>query len=771
MNTSQSSKEYAAQLNAPAENVDLTNCDREPIHIPGSIQPHGILMVLSIPDLHITQVSNNTDTHLGTEPARLLGQHIAQLLPADQVEQLTQSLRLEAIETVNPLVITIQDSKGQEKTFDGVVHRVDGHEKELLLLELEPTLDTNNIYIPNFYQVMRTSATVLQGASNLLDMCQASAEAVRRLTGFDRVLIYRFHEDWHGEVIAEARNEDQEAYLGLHYPASDIPAQARELYRHNWLRLISDVAYQPAPIIPTDNPLTQTPLNLSSSVLRSVSPMHIMYLKNMGVAASMSISIIKNNMLWGLISCHHNAPRLVPYTVRAACEFLGQLLSLQIAAREDVDDYAYEMQVKNIQASLLERIRGDQNPFEQIVEHATELMSLVNAQGAAVYFNDRYVPLGMAPAATDGMRIVGWLKENMQNDVFVTDNFSNYWKDAQQWQDTASGLLAISISPSQGSYVLWFRPEVVREVTWSGDPHKPVQMQDGSAMLLPRTSFAAWSETVRFRSQAWKACELEAARGLRSAIVDNVLRDLVVQRADELADLNKMLEESNQELDSFAYIVSHDLKEPLRGINNYVHILKEDYSQSLNEEGLSRLATLLRLTQRLDTLIDSLLHYSRVGRVDLAFAETDLNEVLDSVLELLRARIEEHQIEIRVPRPLPTIWCDRARIGEIFTNLITNAMKYNDKADKWIEIGYQQPEDSQQPLVFYVRDNGIGIRDKYFDSIFRIFKRLHGRDKFGGGTGAGLTIVKRIVERHKGTIWPESTFGEGTTFYFTLQEG
>ncbi|GCE06309.1 histidine kinase [Dictyobacter aurantiacus] len=772
MSMSKFSKEYVTQTNASNEVVDLTNCDREPIHIPGSIQPHGLLMVLSVPALNIIQISNNADALLGIASVSLLEQPIAQLLPSDQVEQLTASLLLDEIEAVNPLALRIQNSEGQEQRFDGVVHHVDGHEKELLLLELEPAPEEKRAYVPNFYQIMRTSASVLQRAANLLDMCQASAEAVRRLTGFDRVMIYRFHEDWHGEVIAEARNEDLESYLGLHYPASDIPAQARELYRHNWLRLIADVSYQPAPLIPVENPVTRGPINLGSSVLRSVSPMHIMYLKNMGVAASMSISIKKNDQLWGLISCHHNSPRFVPYTVRAACEFLGQSLSLQIAAREDIDDYAYEMHVKNIQASLLEHIRGDQSPFEQLLQHPEELLSLTNAQGAAVCFNDRYMPIGQAPGAADGMRIVDWLKEHVHNDVFVTNTFSEHWKDAEQLQGMVSGLLAISISPLQGSYVLWFRSEVVQQVIWGGDPHKPVQVQpDGSAILYPRTSFAAWSETVHFQSQAWKACEVDAARGFRSALVDRALHDLLVQRSEELAGLNKQLAESNQELDSFAYIVSHDLKEPLRGINNYVNILKTDFADTLNEEGLSRLDTLQRLSHRLDSLIESLLHYSRVGRVDLAFAETNLNEMLDATLELLRARIEEQGVEIRVPRPLPTIWCDRVRVGEIFTNLITNAMKYNDKAEKWVEIGYQQPEDPQQALIFYVRDNGIGIRDKYFDSIFNIFKRLHGRDKFGGGTGAGLTIVKRIVERHGGEIWLESTFGEGTTFYFTLQEG
>ncbi|WP_126628139.1 ATP-binding protein [Dictyobacter alpinus] len=768
----QFNKDYPIDVKNPTKIIDLTNCEREPIHIPGSIQPHGVLFVLNIPSLQITQVSNNTQDLLGIAPERLLQQDLAAFLPAEQITELRDALQLAEVEAANPLLITPQIGHGEEQAFDGVIHRVVGHEQELLLLELEVAPDKHKLHVPNFYQIMRTSTTVLQGASSLFDLCQFSAEAVRKLTGFDRIMIYRFHEDWHGEVIAEARNEDMEPYLGLHYPASDIPSQARELYRHNWLRLIADVAYQPAAIIPTDSPLTQHPLNLSSAVLRSVSPMHIQYLKNMGVAASMSISILKDNQLWGLISCHHNQPKFVPYTIRAACEFLGQLLSLQIVAREDVDDYAYEMKIKDRQAQVLAAMRGEHGHYQQLLERPQQLLQLVGAQGAAFFFDDSYTAVGKAPDATDGRRIVAWLQSNIHADIFVTDSLSRHWPEAEQLKERASGLLAISIPSLQSSYVLWFRPEVIHEVTWGGDPHKPVQTQEGSPVLHPRTSFASWSETVNLQSQPWKAVEVDAARAIRSAIIDRVLQDLVEQRARDLQEMNKFLADSNEELDAFAYIVSHDLKEPLRGITNYVHILKEDYAEYLDAEGVGRLNTLLHLTQRLDILIDSLLHYSRVGRVNLAFAQTDLNAVLENALAMVQNRIQEKQMIIRIPRPLPTVWCDRARIGEIFTNLISNALKYNDKPDKWIEIGYQQSAaDPQAPLVFYVRDNGIGIRDRYFDLIFQIFKRLHGRDKFDGGAGAGLTIVKRIVERHGGKIWLESTYGEGTTFYFTLQEG
>ncbi len=259
-------------------------------------------------------------------------------------------------------------------------------------------------------------------------------------------------------------------------------------------------------------------------------------------------------------------------------------------------------------------------------------------------------------------------------------------------------------------------------------------------------------------------------------------------RSDDLAAANNKLIRSNTELDDFAYVTSHDLKEPLRGIHNYSTFLLEDYSDKIDEEGKNKLQTLIRLTQRLESFINSLLYYSRVGRIDLAFAETDLDVGLHEVLDSLHVTLEEKNIDIRIPRPLPTLLCDQSRVVEVFRNLITNAMKYNDKPKKWIEIGYclkgensevdkalsgnrngNGPGGGDSELAFYVRDNGIGIREKHLDSVFRIFKRLHGRDKFGGGTGAGLTIVKKIVERHGGRVWVDSTFGEGTTFYFILQ--
>ena len=250
--------------------------------------------------------------------------------------------------------------------------------------------------------------------------------------------------------------------------------------------------------------------------------------------------------------------------------------------------------------------------------------------------------------------------------------------------------------------------------------------------------------------------------------------------ASELGQRNADLIRSNQELDAFAYIASHDLKEPLRGIHNYATFLVEDYSDKLDDEGKDKLTTLTRLSQRLDGLLDSLLEFSRLGRVDFALGQTELHDVVAEVVDSMRITLDAQRVDIRIPQRLPRVRGDRVMLGEVYRNLITNAAKYNPNPDKWIEIGFQpdaRPSaNGDTPLrrrqtVFYVRDNGLGIPEKHFDVIFRIFKRLHEREAFGGGTGVGLTIVKKVIERHGGEIWLESSLGEGTTFYFTIAEG
>jgi len=750
-----------------SETVDLTICDREPIHIPGSIQPHGFLLILREPELKIIQVSENTAEFIGKQPKNLLNTYLEDLLIPKQIAAIKKCLQSD-FENVNPLKLTF-NKKSKIITFDGIIHRLEG----VLLLELEPTKTKKNQDFFGFYHLVRGTISKLQNISKLAEMCNVIVREVQKITGFDRVMVYQFDQAGAGTVIAEVKREDLTPFLGLRYPASDIPKQAKQLYTGNWLRLIPDVNYQSVPLIPQLNPLTNSPTDLSFSVLRSVSQIHIQYLHNMGVGASMSISLIKNKKLWGLIACHHESMKHLSYEIRTACEFLGQVVSWELIAKEDNEDLDYKMKLKLILSKFMESIPENNDFVDGLTQSEVDLLALTNAQGVAICQNDQWISIGQTPEITDLGTLLEWIETKIEGNLFHTDALSKEYLEAEKYQQIVSGVIALAISKVNRNYILWFRPEVIQTVNWGGNPNKPVEVKEDNVLYLsPRKSFTLWQETVKGKSLAWKPCEIEAVLELRSAIVGIVLR-----RADELAKINIELERSNNELDAFAYIASHDLKEPLRGIHNYASFLIEDYANVLHEEGISKLETLVRLTQRMEDLIDSLLHFSRLGRIELAWQDTDLNDLVKNVIDMLSLSLPMSNVEIRIPRPLPRVKCDRIQISEVFSNLLSNATKYNDRTEKWIEIGFldfenqsrhDTEESEKEAIVFYVRDNGIGIREYHLENIFRIFKRLHGPKKYGGGTGAGLTIAKKIVERHGGRIWVESIFGEGSTFYFTL---
>ncbi len=747
------------------DTVNLTNCDREPIHIPNYIQPQGLLLALAEPDLRITLASENASEILGLSARDLLDRPLADFISSDRGDliEVIQACLDHSFEHVNPLNFAIANADGVVRPFNGVVHRAPSGE---IVLELEPVESASKGDFFQFYRRIKVTLAKMQTTQNLSALCDLVVQEMRGLTGFDRVMIYRFNEGGDGTVIAESKQDDLEPFLGMHFPDSDIPKQAKHLYTLNWLRLIPDVNYQQIGLVATDG-TSSDPLDMSYCGLRAVSPLHIEYLKNMGVVASMSVSLIQQQKLWGLISCHHITPKLVPYEIRTVCEFLGQLMSTELSTKENNEDLDYKLHLKTIQSQFVERLTKvtSSNFVEEIISDHEALLNLTGASGVAVCDGDDIILIGQTPNREAIKTLSRWLRHLFKQDIFVTDSLSSIYPIAEEYKNVASGLLAMAISQTQSQYMLWFRPEILQTVTWAGNPDKPNQIEsDGSLTIFPRKSFEAWQQIVSGKSNHWLQCEVEAVIELRRAIIDIVLR-----QSGELANINLELERINNELDAFAYIASHDLKEPLRGIHNYATFLLDDYGEILQGEGAEKLHTLVRLTTRMELLIESLLKFSRLGRQELQMDSIDLNLLLRNVNELFSMNPQWVNCKIHIPRSLPTVFGDRILIEEVFTNLISNAFKYNNQPEKWAEISwiesYGQPYNI---FTFYVRDNGIGIREKHLESVFRIFKRLHASSKYGGGTGAGLTIVKKIVERHGGQIQVESTFGKGTTFSFAL---
>jgi light-regulated signal transduction histidine kinase (bacteriophytochrome) len=747
------------------DTVNLNNCDREPIHIPNYIQPQGFLLALSDPDLRIILASENASEILGISVTDLLDHPLDDFIMSDRgdLSVVIRACLDQSFEHINPLNLSIVNADGIGCPFNGVVHRAPSGE---IILELEPVKADSKRDFFQFYRHIKATLAKMQTAQNLTALCELVVQEMRELTGFDRVMIYRFHEGGDGSVIAESKQEHLESFLGMHYPDSDIPKQAKHLYTLNWLRVIPDVNYQPIGLVTTEE-TSSHPLDMSYCSLRAVSPVHIEYLKNMGVASSMSVSLIQQQKLWGLISCHHLTPKLIPYEIRTVCEFFGQLMSTELFTKENSEYLDYKLHLKTIQGQFVERLTNVtiSTFVEEIISDHEALLDLVGAVGSAVCDGDDIILIGQTPNQAAIKTLLPWLHNLFKQDIFVTDSLSSLYPIAEEYKDVASGLLAMAISEAQSQYILWFRPEILQTVIWAGNPDKPNQIEsDGSLTIFPRKSFEAWQQTVSGKSNYWLPCEVEVVIELRRAIIDIVLR-----QSGELANINLELERINNELDAFAYIASHDLKEPLRGIHNYATFLLDDYGEILQGEGAEKLHTLVRLTTRMESLIESLLKFSRLGRQELQMDSIDLNLLLRNVTELFSMNPQWDKCKILIPRSLPTVFGDRVLIEEVFTNLISNAFKYNNKSEKWAEISWIESDGQPYNIfTFYVRDNGIGIREKHLESVFRIFKRLHASSKYGGGTGAGLTIVKKIVERHGGQIQVVSTFGKGTTFSFAL---
>ena len=730
-----------------APHGDLSACDREPIHLSGAIQPQGALLRLD-EALRITHASTNAASWLGVADAAVGPVLLGKALPAGW-SQLLDALPawLEGGERL--LLVAGENGEGAcatalaQRSSDGGV-----------LLEFESgALDLTAA--ARLQSRVQADLDLLSQAGELAAVCGVAAARVRALTGCNRALVYRFTQSWDGVVVAEDGDGVLPSYLGLRFPASDIPAQARDLYRLNRVRIIPDADYVPVPIRAVD-PGPQRPLDLSASTLRSVSPVHLEYMRNMGTAASMSVSILVEGRLWGLISCHHATPRFVGLQVRNACDFLAQVAALQIGALERTAEARSRVELAALQTELLTRMAREQRFAKGLGSRPDVWLALAEASGAAAVIDGEITTAGRTPAPDQIQALVGWLDRARTGEVFSTSALSEENVAAKAYEEVASGLLAIRTSQLHPSYVLWFRPELVQEVTWGGDPHKAVE--PASERIAPRKSFAQWKEKVRGRAAPWSMAVVETARSFRHAILNVVLR-----QAEERAELAGELQRSNRELEAFSYSVSHDLRAPFRHIVGYAELLQEReakldatsrrYVRSIRDSAISAAR-----------LVDDLLEFSKVGRASLSTSRVDMNKLAAEARRSLEPDLIGREIEWRID-PLPAAFGDATMLRQTLVNLLSNAAKYTRPRPR-AEISILA-EQGEEETVYTVKDNGVGFDMAYAAKLFGVFQRLHRAEEFEG-TGIGLAIAQRAVERHGGRIWAEGALDRGAAFHFAL---
>lgn len=729
---------------APRE-LDLSGCASEPIHTPGAIQPYGLLLVLNPDGLLVTERAI---------PPHLDGLDDPLDAPVDLAFGGALSSCREAISKTAPdqSVYLGLVNLGAHGTFHGLAHR----RSETILVELEMSVRGEPSSLEELYPSIREFMLALEKADSVTELCDLGAAQVSELTGFDRTLVYEFDAAWNGAVVAESRNEALPSYMDLRFPESDIPAQARELYRKNRIRLIADSTYQRVPLVRSPSINEQAPTDLSPAMLRSVSPVHLQYMRNMGTGASMSISLVHDGKLWGLISCHNEAPKQVPYHVRTTCEFVGQILALQIAQRDRAAKVEARVSRRASQMHLLGRMTGDGDFVDALRRDESHLLDLTRATGAAIVRRDECVLMGACPNEAKVREIARWISAKQDGgDLYDTDQLAAVWPGAADVQGIASGILAISISQLHDSYLIWFRPEVVRTVRWGGDPRKEPHL----GALSPRLSFEIWKETVRGRSIAWDDIDRDAAMELRVAIVDIVLR-----KAEELAEVNEQLVRTNKELEAFSYSVSHDLRAPFRHIVGYSELLTSSARDRLNDNEQRFIDTIVESAKSAGTLVDDLLSFSQLGRSSLGKSDVSMGALVDDVRKSLEMEYRGREVKWNV-QSLPSVHVDPAMMRQVWQNLIANAIKFSRHADvSEITIGHRRENGED---IFWVRDNGCGFDMRYVDKLFGVFQRLHHVEDFEG-TGIGLANVHRIVTRHGGRVWAEGEPNIGATFYFSL---
>jgi two-component system, chemotaxis family, sensor kinase Cph1 len=745
----------------PDHQATLTNCESEPIHIPGSIQPYGFLLAVKMVDYSIAFASKNCETYFQLPLNEIIGKSLHLFFDAAEINAFTAQYKLDGGEMERPFVFSLH----------GALYSTTAHKSgEAVVLEMEPFAEEHT-QLPDLYIQTKRFAYHTEKSDNLKNLCQDIANETRLITGYDRVMIYRFDKDYNGEVYAESKREDMKPFFGLFYPHTDIPAQARELYLRNPIRMIADVNYEPVPLYAVEEKSgSDLTLDLSLSFLRSVSPIHIQYLKNMGVGASFSISLIHNRKLWGLISCHHDTPKYIPYYARLAAHLQAVFLQSQIDVRQVADEFELTKETNRKLQELSEQFAKEQDIIGNEIT-LQSLKNLLNADGIVLLHKGNLFTAGTVPAKEDTLLIADWFFENVKNENFSTSRFSDDYLPAKAMRNSVAGICYRQLGLLPGDAIFWMRHEMQTTKLWGGDPNKAILLNEKNNLLTPRKSFAAWSESVKYQSREWLRPEVNAAAAISLVIQRQLHLTNLMEEEIKYRILNEKLQKANDELANMNWISTHDLKEPLRKIQIYASIILEKYNHEIPDAVTSNIVRMQTSAAKMQRLIEALVSYASLMYEDAKFEKVNLNSVIKEVVMELKEEIEEKGATIDTGT-LPTVNGINFQLQQLFVNIIGNAIKFaNQDVPLIVKVSSTKftgnpPTITAQPSKQWFKisfaDNGIGFSDSFKNDIFKVFHRLHANQY--AGSGIGLAICKKIVESHNGYIIATGEVKKGAQF-------
>ena len=697
-----------------SQTVTLENCDHEPIHIPGAIQPHGALLALDMDGQVLAYSANFTDV---TGTVIGLGSNACEATLGAIVMQLLD----EALSARGPWTNSVEAHVGG-RLFDVVGHTHNG----VCYLEFEPRSDG----IASFTQFALYAQRIISQVQMRDDvdlLLDSVTSEIRRMTGYDRVMAYRFRADLSGEVVSEARRDDLESFLGQRYPASDIPAQARRLYIQNPIRLIADVSYVGSPLVPALNPLTDQPFDLSHSTLRSVSPIHCEYLSNMGVQSSMSVSIVVGGKLWGLFACHHMSAKTLPHPVRMSFQVCSHVCSAMVERLEANRQSELAHQGTERREALMRQVRESEDILSGLAHPTLNVASLMTCDGAAVMMGGRVQSLGgdfTALAQSLAARL-----EGEDRDEFGTDR----WEHTDPDSDDARycGIIAIPFHRANAGWIFWFRLEEVHKIRWGGKPEKSLAVGPSGARLTPRGSFDAWEEIVRGTSAPWSADEIAMAARLRSDMVE-----LCLNRAGEIDRMRQRL----------IATLGHDLRTPLQSISMAASMLA-DHSGRTGElrEHINYSSS------RMERLISQILEMSRLqagSGIAVRPVPTDVSALMRGVLQETEVAYPGYSMDVNIQQNVHAA-IDPDRYAQVAVNLLSNA-RHHKKLDSAVQV---QLYHSAEDVVLSIRNEADTLSEQQLSTLFVPFKQQNvSAERNRSGLGIGLYISSAIAEAHKGRI-------------------